>query len=345
MAANQKVSPTSKNSTELNPEILHQLHFSFVPSRVLSAGLRLGVFSHIAGGRRTVSAVARAAGGTERGIRMLLDALVPLGLLSKRSSSYALTPLAARYLVRKSPEYVGAFFENDSAWNAWSQLTEVIRTGKPVQHVGEQKQAEQFFPALVRTLHVLHRDRAVLAARALGAGGRRKGLRVLDVACGSGVWGIPYAEADPATRVTAQDFPAMLQVTRQYLKRHGVTRQFDLLPGDLNSVEMGVSRYDLAILGNIVHSEGERSSRDLFRRLHRALSPGGRVVIVDMVPNDNRTGPAFPVFFALNMLVATEHGDTFTLAEYTRWLKEAGFARVGTKNIGAHSPLIIGTRD
>jgi len=333
-----------RSGLDMNPEILHQMHFSFVPSRVLSAGLQLGVFSHLAAGRQTVAAVARAAGSNERGMRMLLDAMAPLGLLTKRNKRYRLTPLASRYLVRKSPDYLGSFFESDGLWESWGQLVEVIRSGKPAYRVEQQELAEQFFPVLVRTLHVLQRERARVAARALDSAGRRKGLRVLDVACGSGVWGIPYAELNGTARITVQDFPAILKVTRQYLQRHGVLRQYDFLPGDLNTVDFGVSRYDLAILGNIVHSEGERSSRSLIRKLYRALASGGRLVIVDMIPNDQRTGPAFPVFFALNMLVNTESGDTFTLAEYSRWLQEAGFIRVVTKEIGSHSPLIIGIK-
>jgi ubiquinone/menaquinone biosynthesis C-methylase UbiE len=343
-AAVQKA-PRQPSGVESNPEILHQIHFSFLPSRVLSSALRLGVFSYIAAGRKNVAAIARAAGSSTRGMRMLLDALIPLGLLTKRNNAYRLTPLASRYLVRNSPDYFGSFFESEGLWESWGQLTKVIRTGKPTYRVEKQELAEQFFPILVKTLHVLHRDRAVVAARALNSPKTRKGLRVLDVACGSSVWGIPFAEADRTARVTAQDFPAILKVTRGYLKRHGVLRQYDFLPGDLNTVKFGVSRYDIAILGNIVHSEGERSSRTLFRKLHRALAPGGRLVIIDMVPNDDRTGPAFPVFFALNMLVNTQHGDTFTLAEYTRWLKAAGFARVSTLEIGLHSPLIVGFKD
>ena len=137
----------------------------------------------------------------------------------------------------------------------------------------------------------------------------------------------------------------MLAVTREYLKRHGVEQQFDFLPGDLNVVDLGQDQYDLALVGNIVHSEGEQSSRNLLRRLYRALRPGGRVVIIEVLPNDDRTGPPFPVFFALNMLLHTEHGDTFTLSEYTRWLQEASFARVETADIGSHSPLIVGWKD
>lgn len=337
--------PNPGVSATLDPEPLHQMIFSFIPSRVLTAGLQLGVFSHLAAGKKTVEEVARAGAVSERGMRMLLDALVACQLLTQKDARYELTPLAARFLVRESPDYLGLLMEQDSLWESWGHLTEVIRSGLPIHRVEAQELAEQFFPILVQTLHVLHRERARRMAQALGVGNPRKGLRALDVACGSGVWGIAVAEADAEARVTAQDFPAMLAVTREYLKRHGVERQFDFLPGDLKAADFGRGRFDLALLGNIVHSEGEESSRNLLRRIHAALRPGGQVVIIDFLPNDDRTGPPFPVFFALNMLLHTQHGNTFTLAEFRRWLEEAGFARIETADIGSHSPLVIGSRD
>jgi len=227
---------------------------------------------------------------------------------------------------------------------AWLNLAEVIRTGRSPLHLEQQQAAEEFFPALVRTLHAVNREPARRAAAALGAGTARKGMRVVDVACGSGVWGIAIAQADPEARITAQDYPGVFAVTRECVAREGVEAQYEYLPGDLKAVNFGASRYDLAILGNIVHSEGERPSRDLLRRMAKALKPGGRIAIVDMIPNDERTGPPFPVMFALNMLVHTAEGDTYTLAEYRTWLEEAGFTRVETADIGSHSPLIVATK-
>jgi ubiquinone/menaquinone biosynthesis C-methylase UbiE len=312
---------------------------------VLSAALQLDVFSNIAGGNRTTAEITKAAGAQERAMRMLLDALVGLQLLGKSDDSYELTPVSENFLVRSSPTYVGSMMENDHIWNAWSNLTEVVRTGKPALAIEEQAKAEEFFPMLVRSLHIMNSEPARRLASALGAGSTHNGLRVVDIACGSGVWGIAVAEADREARVTAQDFPGVFNTTREFVKRHNVEDRFDYLPGDLKEVDFGEGRYDLAILGNIVHSEGERSSRDLFRRLHRALGPGGRIVILEMVPNDERTGPPFALLFALNMLVNTEEGGTFTLSEYTDWLKDAGFSRVETVDIGTHSPAIIGVKE
>lgn len=323
---------------------LLQLHFSFAPARVLTAALQLKTFSHIAAGQETAPAIARAAGASDRGTRMLLDMLTALQLLNKEDGRYALPPFTARYLVHESPDYLGFIMESDALWDAWSHLTDCVRTGRPYRPVNQQRQAEEFFPALVRGLHVTNREPARRLAEALGAGHEHRGLRALDVACGSGVWGIAVAEADPEARITAQDFPGVLDLTRKFLDKHGVTGRYDFLPGDLKNADLGESHYDLALLGNIVHSEGESSSRDLFRRLHRALKPHGRVAILDMIPNDDRTAPPFPLTFALNMLVNTDEGDTYTLAQFRAWLGEAGFARIETVDIGSHSPAIVATR-
>ena len=325
-------------------QTLMQIHLCFAPARVLAAGIQLDVFSHIAAGRRTVAAVAKAAGATERGVRMLLDALTGMQLLKKQGRCYRLVPLSRQYLVPSHPDYCGAILGDDTLWRNWTSLADVIRTGRPPARVDMRNKAEEFFPTLVRSLHVMNRVLAQRLARALGAGVRYKGLQVLDVACGSGVWGIAVAEADSQARVTAQDFPGLLALTRQYARRHGVEKRFDFLGGDLKKIDFGQDEFDVALLGNIVHSEGEVSARNLFRRLHEALKPGGRIVIIDMIPDDQRTAPPFALFFALNMLVNTSRGDTYTFREYAAWLTQAGFKRIQTMDIGSHSPIIIGTR-
>lgn len=338
-------SPATKPNPANSPlALIQQLTFSFAPSRILTTGVQLGVFSHIAAGHHTAAEVAKAAGASERGMVMLLDSLTALELLKKKDGRYELSPVAASFLVRESPNYLGYMMEADDVWEAWTGLTEAVRTGKPHRMVHEQKAAEDFFPNLVRTLHITHREPAQRTAQALGIGAVRKGVRAIDIGCGSGVWGIAVAEADPTARVTAQDFPVVLETTKHYVRQHGVEQRFDFLPGDLKQVDFGEGRYDLALIGNIVHGEGEASSRQLFKKLHRALRPGGQVAIIDMVPADDRTGPPFALFFALNMLVHTNEGSTYTLAEYRSWLADAGFARFDTADIGSHSPLIIGTK-
>jgi ubiquinone/menaquinone biosynthesis C-methylase UbiE len=273
-----------------------------------------------------------------------LDALAGIGLLTKENNHYGLTPPAAEFLVAGSPNYVGDMLTLQRIWDSWGRLTEVVRNGNTAPPVESKAEAEEFFPKLIRGLHVMNLPLARATAEVLGAGGKRRGMHVIDAGAGSGVWGIGIAEADRQARVTAQDYPGVLEHTRQYVKRHGLEDRFEYLAGDLKSVDFGRNRYDLALLGNIVHSEGERASRDLFRRIARSLRPGGTIVVIDMVPNDERSGPVFPLLFALNMLVNTGHGDTYTVAEYTEWLREAGFDGIEAVDIGSHSPIIVAAK-
>jgi ubiquinone/menaquinone biosynthesis C-methylase UbiE len=324
----------SARASVLDPAPLLQMSFSYAASRILSTAVQLDFFSHIAAGAHTAAEIAHEAGASERGTRMLLDALCGFELLSKNKQQYALSPLAAKFLVRERPDYMGAFLENDEQWEGWSKLKEAVRSGAPIHSVFDPSEAERFFSVLTRTLHVQNRLPSQRLAKILGVNSQHKGLHVLDVGCGSGVWGIAIAEADPDSRVTAQDLPKVLEQTRKYLDRHGVAKRYDFLPGDLHKVAFPAAKYDLALLGHIVHGENEASSRQLFKRLHSALKPGGRLAIIDMIPNEERTGPPFPLIFALNMLVHTDAGGTYTLSEYKTWLGDAGFSSVEMADFG-----------
>ena len=106
------------------------------------------------------------------------------------------------------------------------------------------------------------------------------------------------------------------------------------------TIDFGSQRFDLAILGHIVHLIGERSTRNLLSKLHRALKHGGRVAILDIVPNKERTGPTFPVLFALLMLLRTKDGGTYTVTECSDWLKTAGFHCIEiVEDVSYYSPV------
>jgi ubiquinone/menaquinone biosynthesis C-methylase UbiE len=144
-------------------------------------------------------------------------------------------------------------------------------------------------------------------------------------------------------RVTAVDWAGMIPTTKRVTKKFGVRDCFDFVEGDLLEADFGKG-YDIATLGHILHSEGEQRSRQLLKKTFGALKPGGTIVIAEWLVNDRRTEPTHSLMFAVQMLVNTERGDTFSFNEIKSWLGDAGFKKVRKLEAPGPAPLILATK-
>jgi ubiquinone/menaquinone biosynthesis C-methylase UbiE len=156
-----------------------------------------------------------------------------------------------------------------------------------------------------------------------GAGRRRK---VLDVAAGHGMFGITLAQRDPGVEVVALDWKTVLAVAEENARKTGVGDRLRLLPGDAFTVDWGRG-YDLVLLPNFLHHFDAPTCETVLRKAHAALVPGGRVVTVEFIPDDNRVTPVEAVTFGLVMLTMTPGGDVYTFRDYERMARNAGFIR------------------
>lgn len=327
------------------PDRIMQIAWGHLAQRTLTAAVDLNLFGHLASGARTAAEAAHASGASERGVRMVLDALTAMGLLAKDNDGYQLTPETETFLVPGSQAYLGGLVQHvDLLWETTGRLTEAVRTGLPQCAVDLRDDGESFFAQLVPLIFGMSYGSAQQAAAGLGVGDTWCGLTVLDVGAGAGPWSLAMLQRDRSARAIAVDWPHVLEVTRRYAADFGCLDRYEFRAGNLREVDYGESCCDLAILGHICHSEGAQHSRELFAKLKRALRPGGKLLVADMVPDEARREAAFPLLFALNMLLHTTEGDTFTLGEYTAWLEGAGFARVETLANTGPSPLIVATR-
>lgn len=270
----------------------------------------------------------------------MLNALVALELLRKDDAGrHSLTPESATFLVSGKPGYLGGFMRHsDTLIPKWLQLTEVVKTGRPAMAVNEESDGTEFFESFVEDLFAVGYPAARALAEALP--GRK---RILDLAAGSGVWSIPLAQKLKDVRVTAVDWPGVLRTTRKVTARLGVAEQYEFRAGDLREADFG-NGYDAAVLGQILHSEGAERSRSLLGKTFRALAPGGTIAIAEFLANDDRSGPPLAMLFAVNMLVNTKDGDTFTIPEISGWLTDAGFTDVRALEVPAPSPLLLATK-
>ncbi len=104
----------------------------------------------------------------------------------------------------------------------------------------------------------------------------------------------------------------------------GLSDRVTFVPGDFYADPLPAGA-DFVWLSAIAHQNSREQNRELFGKIHAALDAGGSVIIRDIVMDESRTRPAGGAMFAINMLVGTEAGGTYTFEEYRADLEAAGF--------------------
>lgn len=312
-----------------NPSRIFQLLNAFQMSAALKAAVELNVFTAIGEGLTATNEIAQRTGAAERGIRILCDYLVIMGLLSKSDSRYALTPDSGAFLDRHSPAYLGTvvrFLNAPEFLQAYSNLTEVVRKGRTVMSErGSMEPANPLWVEFARSMAPLMvRPSEVIAEMAEPEAGGP--CRVLDIAAGHGLFGVAIAKRYPQAEIVALDWPNVLEVATENARKAGVESRYSTLPGSAFDVEFGTG-YQVILLTNFLHHFDPATCEGLLRRVHAALAPGGRAITLEFVPNDDRVTPPEAASFSMIMLGTTAEGDAYTFAEFDRMFRNAGFQR------------------
>jgi ubiquinone/menaquinone biosynthesis C-methylase UbiE len=329
----------------VTPERVMQFAWGYAPTLIIEAAVHHGVFDLLDQSPKTIAELAKKSGASRRGLTAIANALVGFNFLTRKGERYALTPESSAFLVSTRPGYLGALYKHMSSQLIpnWLQLSNVVRTGRPAAAVNDEKAGVAFFAEFVESLFPLSYRTAGILGEHLKVPATKKPINVLDIAAGSGVWGIALAQQSLLVKITAVDWPEVLKVTKKVAKRCGVADRLNTIPGDTLKSNFGKGHH-VATLGHILHSEGAERSKQLLRKVFKALEPGGTIVIAEFVPNDERTGPPNALIFAVNMLVNSKVGDTFTFAEMSKWLRDAGFQKPRQLDAGGVSPLILATK-
>jgi len=336
----------TRRTKQVTPERLMELGFAYAPPLIISAGVSNKVFDSLEDGAKTPEQIAEETGASARGLGILMNALVGLGLLKKdRQGKYSLTPESAAFLLSKKPGTHAGFFGTivPQLISRWLRLSDIVREGRPAVAVNQETEGTEFFRQLVENIIPMSYPPAQKLGDHLKLAKAKNEIRVLDLGAGSGIWGIALAQKSPQVRVTAVDWAGMIPTTKRIIQKFGVADRFNYVEGDMLEANFG-SGYDIAILGHILHSEGEDRSRRLLKKIFRALKSGGTIAIAEWLVNDDRTKPLPSLMFAVQMLVNTEKGDTFSFNEIKNWLEEAGFKKVRKLEAPGPSPLVLATK-
>jgi ubiquinone/menaquinone biosynthesis C-methylase UbiE len=325
-----------------SPEkVIEHTLIAHATAAVVATAATHSLFTLIEEGADTPEALAGRAGLSPRGTLAVLDALVGIGLIRVVDGRYRNSEEASFYLVENQPAYLGAHARMvlGPYGRAFQQLPEVVRTGVPsfLQEAGVEDHL--FWEELVLTIAPLGMPVAKTLATQLDLR-HLAAPAVLDVAGGAGMYSIALLRANAGARATQIDRPNVNRIARDVAARFGVLDRFRTVDGDFHTADFGASEYDVALYANIARQESPEDNTAVFRKVRRALRPGGTLVVSDYVLNDDRTGNAWSGLLHIFMLVRTKAGAAWRRADYQGWLRQAGFQNVTFEPTATPATLI-----
>jgi ubiquinone/menaquinone biosynthesis C-methylase UbiE len=319
-----------ERNEELSPRTLMRILGDFANSQILNAALEYDFFTLISRGFHSAEEIARQAGTDARATRIVLDSLPALSLIEKRDGRYFLAPMAERFLVQEKPSYCGDFRHVALAlWDGMAHLKESLKTGKPASRLDTNAELE-VWEKLVLGIIVIAEPAAKALCDILEIGTKRKGMRVLDIAGGSSIFGMTIVTRDPSAEVTQLDWPNVNAVAKKANRERGLVGTIRFIDGEHRTAKIEANYYDLVLASNFCRFESPKGNQELFAKAYSALKPGGIFMVNDFVPNEERTEPTFALRFSVYTLTHTPEGECWTLSQYSDWLKQAGFASITT---------------
>ena len=330
-----------KDESGALPDPLLQTARAFQESRVVLSAIELDVFTAAASGA-TAPDVAAKIGADPRATELLLNALAAMRLLDKHGSVFANTPTSARHLAAGGAnDSRAALMHTVHLWTTWSGLTDSVRTGTAAGGDDDADRDPRWTEAFIAAMHKNASERAGAVVRAASVEGAR---RMLDVGGGSGAYSIAFAQANPHLRVDILDLPSVTPIARRHIASANLTDRIHTRDGDLRTATLGRGDYDIVLLSAICHMLSPEENRDLLARCFAATARGGRVVIQDFILDATKTAPRAGALFALNMLVGTRAGSSYSETEYGEWLRSAGFSEVQHVSLAGPTGLMIGVK-
>ena len=301
---------------------LTELVRGFHPACVIIAAAELDVFTILHTQPTDVPGLVSRIGSNPRATAILLDALAAMGLLLKRDRVYSVPADVADVLTETGAQCrLGMVRHQGNCLRRWAQLARVVLTGRAVEGEVSVRGADADLASFIRAMHEISDP---VAATLIASLGPLRFRHLLDLGGASGTWTIPFLRQNPVATATIFDLPAVIPMTEHLLKAVGLADRVRVAAGSFYTDELPAGA-DLAWVSAIVHQNSREQNRTMFDKVFAALDPGGRVLIRDIVMDESRTSPPMGAFFAVNMLVGTPAGGTFTFSELRDDLAAAGF--------------------
>jgi predicted O-methyltransferase YrrM len=310
---------------------------AFWEARILMTAAELDIFSVLLIAPQTTAQICKQLSSDRKGTEALLNALAAMGLLEKEQAAFSVKPEFEKFLSSSTPETVLPILRHMAQlWETWSDLTKIVLEGKKGEPLDVVRRDEEGIKAFIGAMHAIGSDMAQGVVAKLQLSGREN---LIDVGGGSGVYTIALLEAAPKMRATIFDLPSVIEIAREKIASESLTDRVTFVAGDFYEDTLP-SGYDLALLSAIIHQNSPEQNVALYEKVLDALVPDGTLIIRDHVMSEDHTQPADGAFFAINMLVNTLGGGTYSFREIKRDLEAAGFTDVKLLSQGAMDSLV-----
>ncbi len=330
----------AKDQAGMLPDDFHEAVRGFQKSRLLLTAIELDVFTAVGDGS-SADDVAMNLKTDPRATETFLNALTAAGMLEKQGNLFVNGPIPRRYLAAGSPDDSRmSLMHIVNLWHRWDTLTECIRKGTSVTYTEQVSRDDSWTESFIAAMHKNATLRAAQVARTVDTS---KVKRMLDVGGGSGAYSIAFAQKEKNLSADIFDLPTVVPIAKRHIDEAGMTGRIKTTVGDMRTDPLG-DGYDLILFSAIYHMHSPSRNAELTVKAFNALNPGGQVVIQDFVLNPDKTGPFTAALFALNMLVGTEQGSSYSIDEYGQWLTEAGFGDIKHIPLMGPTSLVVATR-
>jgi len=308
-----------------NPGMLLATSGAYWQGCTLQAGVRLGIFTALAGGAALADEVADELQSDRRATNLMLDALAAMDLIIKEGELYRNSTAAQELLVVSSPRYMGhIILHHHHLLDGWAQLDQAITTGKHVErrHYGEEAERESFLMGMFN----MAMENGPKVAAQIDLSDRS---RLLDLGGGPGTYAIHFCLANPELEAVIFDRPTTEPFAGETAAKFGVAGRVDFIGGDFNVVEeITGGPYDVAWLSHILHSNSVKQCQEIINKTIAAMQPGGMIIIHDFILDNSKDGPEFPALFSLNMLLAGTRGRSYSEEEISTMLTKGGIESI-----------------
>lgn len=334
----------------LDPGHIMQIGMGFAISKALLSAVELGIFTELGDGPVGGPAIIQLLGLQERPGFDLLDGLVSVGLLQREGGGpdalYSNTAQTQAFLDKKSPQYIGGILEmaNARLYGFWDGLTEALRTGRPQNEI--KTTGAPMFEELYREPERL--EQFMNAMTGISAGGFHALAETFDFSRYNTLLDVGGATAQLSCIVAARhphitgrsfDLPPVQPIAQRRIESEGLTGRVEAVTGDFFAGPL--PKADVITMGLILHDWNLEKKMQLIRAAYEALPPGGALVAIDNLIDDDRRRNTFGMMMSLNMLI--EFGDAFdyTGAEFENWCSQVGFSTVETLHLAGPTSAAI----